>query len=171
MVDRSKIMGDKVIVEIVLADIGLTESQQDMLARGLQVSAHRHAEDHFFTYLKWSLDIMRDTALSMSKKSITEAGVKQAQAGEKQKKMKESTLDNKKIKATSELNVAAIESKEVLFSKFFESQNNCKKVVLISIQDSYHIYSLIKDLISALDSDDKKQRSFSKTQLRVLKNT
>eukprot|EP00727_Mastigamoeba_balamuthi_P001534 m51a1_g11378 hypothetical protein (446) ;mRNA; f:48859-52207 len=152
--------------------------------------------------------------------------------------MKESTLDNKKIKATSELNVAAIESKGVLFSKFFESQNNCKKVVLIasklmtwkpedvqklfheiskiegidkipssvlemttlwslsvdnvlhfircaatekltrdqccqlfqSIQDLYHIYSLVKDLISALDSDDKEQRSFSKMQLRVLKN-
>eukprot|EP00727_Mastigamoeba_balamuthi_P011069 m51a1_g6585 hypothetical protein (410) ;mRNA; f:229671-233951 len=231
-------MGDKVIVEIVLADVGLTESQQDVLARGLQASAHRHAEDHFFTYLKWSLDIMRDTALSVSKESITEAGVKQAQSGEKQKKMKESTLDNKKIKATSELNVAAIESKGVLFSKFFESPNNCKKVALIasklmtwkpedvqklfheiskiegidkipssalemttlwslsvdnvlrfirraatekltrdqcrqlfqSIQDSYHIYSLVKDFISALDSDDKEQRSFSKTQLRVLKN-
>eukprot|EP00727_Mastigamoeba_balamuthi_P013642 m51a1_g8900 hypothetical protein (317) ;mRNA; f:721946-725045 len=164
----------------------------------------------------------------MSKESITEARVKQAQAGEKQKKMKESTLDNKKIKVTSELNVAAIESKGVLFSKFFESQNNCKKVVLIasklmtwkpedvqklfheiskiegidkipssalemttmwsqraatekltrdqcrqlfqSIQDSYHIYSLVKDLISALDSDDKEQHSFSKMQLRVLKN-
>eukprot|EP00727_Mastigamoeba_balamuthi_P008563 m51a1_g4329 hypothetical protein (2178) ;mRNA; f:113389-136382 len=221
----SKIMGDKVIVEIVLADVGLTESQQAVLARGLQASAHRHAEDHFFTYLKWSLDIMRDTALSVSKKSIMEAGVKQAQSGEKQKKMKESTLDNKKIKVTSELNIAAIESKEVLFSKFFESQNNCKKVVLIasklmtwkpedvqklfheiskiegidkipssalemttlraatekltrdqcrqlfqSIQDSYHIYLLVKDFISALDSDDKEQRSFSKTQLRVLKN-
>eukprot|EP00727_Mastigamoeba_balamuthi_P001513 m51a1_g11359 putative zinc finger mynd domain-containing protein 10-like (952) ;mRNA; f:2518-17202 len=234
----SKTMGDKVIVEIVLADVGLTESQQDVLARGLQASAHRHAEDHFFTYLKWSLDIMRDTALSVSKESITEAGVKQAQSGEKQKKMKESTLDNKKIKATSELNVAAIESKGVLFSKFFESPNNCKKVALIasklmtwkpedvqklfheiskiegidkipssalemttlwslsvdnvlrfirraatekltrdqcrqlfqSIQDSYHIYSLVKDFISALDSDDKEQRSFSKTQLRVLKN-
>eukprot|EP00727_Mastigamoeba_balamuthi_P011080 m51a1_g6595 hypothetical protein (819) ;mRNA; f:279679-298066 len=231
-------MGDKVIVEIVLADVRLTESQQDVLARGLQASAHRHAEDHFFTYLKWSLDIMRDTAQSVSKESITKAGVKQTQAGEKQKKMKESTLDNKKIKATSELNVSAIESKGVLFSKFFESQNNCKKVALIasklmtwkpedvqklfheiskiegidkipssalemttlwslsvdnvlrfircaatekltrdqcrqlfqSIQDSYHIYSLIKDLISALDSDDKEQRSFSKTQLRVLKN-
>eukprot|EP00727_Mastigamoeba_balamuthi_P002964 m51a1_g12665 hypothetical protein (325) ;mRNA; r:461-1753 len=208
-------MGDKVIVKIVLADVGLTESQQDVLARGLQASAHRHAEDHFFTYLKWSLDIMRDTALSVSKESIMKAGVKQAQAGEKQKKMKEG-----------------------LFSKFFESQNNCKKVALIasklmtwkpedmqklfhkiskiegidkipssalemttlwslsvdnvlrfirraateklthdqcrqlfqSIQDSYHIYSLVKDLISALDSDDKEQRSFSKTQLRVLKN-
>eukprot|EP00727_Mastigamoeba_balamuthi_P002282 m51a1_g12050 hypothetical protein (512) ;mRNA; r:182-3841 len=218
-------MGDKVIVEIVLADVRLTESQQDVLARGLQATAHRHAEDHFFTYLKWSLDIMRDMAQSMSKESITEAGVKQTQAGEKQKKMKESTLDNKKIKATSELNVTAIESKGVLFSKFFESQNNCKKVALIasklmtwkpedmqklfheiskiegidkipssalemttlraatekltrdqcrqlfqSIQDSYHIYSLVKDFISALDSDDKEQRSFSKTQLRVLKN-
>eukprot|EP00727_Mastigamoeba_balamuthi_P002770 m51a1_g12490 hypothetical protein (425) ;mRNA; f:1987-4247 len=237
-VTLSKIMGDKVIVEIVLADVGLTESQQDVLARGLQASAHRHAEDHFFTYLKWSLDIMRDTALSVSKESITEARVKQAQSGEKQKKMKEFTLDNKKIKATSELNVAAIESKEVLFSKFFKSPNNCKKVALIasklmtwkpedmqklfheiskiegidkipssalemttlwslsvdnvlrfirraatekltrdqcrqlfqSIQDSYHIYSLVKDFISALDSDDKEQRSFSKTQLRVLKN-
>eukprot|EP00727_Mastigamoeba_balamuthi_P002268 m51a1_g12038 hypothetical protein (426) ;mRNA; r:419-3761 len=231
-------MGDKVIVKIVLADVGLTESQQDVLARGLQASAHRHAKDHFFTYLKWSLDIMRDTALSVSKESIMEARVKQAQAGEKQKKMKESTLDNKKIKATSELNVTAIESKGVLFSKFFKSQNNCKKVVLIVsklmtwkpenvqklfheiskikgidkipssalemttlwslsvdnilrfirraatkkltrdqccqlfqlIQDSYHIYSLVKDLISALDSDDKEQCSFSKTQLRVLKN-
>eukprot|EP00727_Mastigamoeba_balamuthi_P002374 m51a1_g12133 hypothetical protein (131) ;mRNA; r:663-1109 len=125
-------MGDKVIVEIVLADVRLTESQQDVLACGLQASAHQHAKDHFFTYLKWSLDIMRDTALSMSKESIMEARVKQAQAGEKQKKMKESTLDNKKIKATSELNVAAIESKGVLFSKFFESQNNCKKVALIA---------------------------------------
>eukprot|EP00727_Mastigamoeba_balamuthi_P003866 m51a1_g13477 hypothetical protein (322) ;mRNA; r:293-1686 len=187
-VTLSKIMGDKVIIEIVLADVGLTESQQDVLARELQASAHRHAEDHFFTYLKWSLDIMRDTALSVSKESITEAGVKQAQSGEKQKKMKESMLDNKKIKATSELNVAAIESKGV---------NNCKKVALIASKlmtwkpedvqklfheiskieeidkipsNSYHIYSLVKDFISALDSDDKEQRSFSKTQLRVLKN-
>eukprot|EP00727_Mastigamoeba_balamuthi_P011836 m51a1_g7275 putative adp-ribosylation factor-like protein 6 (1228) ;mRNA; r:241279-255575 len=231
-------MGDKVIIEIILADVGLMDPQQNVLARGLQASAHWHAEDHFFTYLKWSLDIMRDMAQSVSKESIMKAGVKQAQAGKKQKKMKESTLDTKKIKATSELNVTAIESKEVLFSKFFESQNNCKKVALIasklmtwkpedmqklfreiskiegidkipssalemttmwslsvdnvlrfirraatekltrdqcrqlfqSIQDSYHIYSLVKDLISALDSDDKKQSSFSKTQLRVLKN-
>eukprot|EP00727_Mastigamoeba_balamuthi_P006067 m51a1_g208 hypothetical protein (141) ;mRNA; f:4494-4970 len=103
-----------------------------MLACGLQASAHWHAEDYFFTYLKWSLDIMRDTAQSMSKKSITKAGVKQAQAGEKQKKMKEFTLDNKKIKVTSELNVAVIESKRVLFSKFFEFNNNCKKVALIA---------------------------------------
>eukprot|EP00727_Mastigamoeba_balamuthi_P004801 m51a1_g14319 hypothetical protein (256) ;mRNA; f:20806-23992 len=75
---------------------------------------------------------MRDTAQSVSKESIMKAGVKQAQAGEKQKKMKESTLDTKKIKVTSELNVAVIESKEVLFSKFFKSQNNCKKVTLIA---------------------------------------
>eukprot|EP00727_Mastigamoeba_balamuthi_P002721 m51a1_g12446 hypothetical protein (81) ;mRNA; f:879931-880227 len=75
---------------------------------------------------------MRDMAQSMSKESIMEAGVKQAQAGEKQKKMKKSTLDNEKIKATLELNIAVIESKEVLFSKFFESQNNCKKVALIA---------------------------------------
>eukprot|EP00727_Mastigamoeba_balamuthi_P000432 m51a1_g10386 hypothetical protein (83) ;mRNA; r:2631-2930 len=61
-----------------------------------------------------------------------EAGVKQAQADEKQKKMKETMLDTKKIKATSELYVTAIKSKEVLFSKFFESQNNCKKVALIA---------------------------------------
>eukprot|EP00727_Mastigamoeba_balamuthi_P001619 m51a1_g11454 hypothetical protein (110) ;mRNA; r:10-6356 len=60
---------------------------------------------------------MRDMVQSVSKKSIMKAGVKQVQAGEKQKKMKESTLDNKKIK---------------LFSKFFESQNNCKKVALIA---------------------------------------
>eukprot|EP00727_Mastigamoeba_balamuthi_P014649 m51a1_g981 hypothetical protein (79) ;mRNA; f:429944-432508 len=68
----------------------------------------------------------------MSKKSITKAGVKQAQAGKKQNKMKKTTLDNKKIKATLKLNIAVIESKEVLFSKFFKSQNNCKKVVLIA---------------------------------------
>eukprot|EP00727_Mastigamoeba_balamuthi_P013295 m51a1_g8589 hypothetical protein (334) ;mRNA; r:67106-68697 len=190
------------------------------------LSCGHHAEDHFFTYLKWSLDIIRDMTQSVSKESIMKAGVKQAQAGEKQKKMKESMLDTKKIKATSKLNVTAIESKEVLFSKFFESQNNCKKVALIAsklmtwkpedmqklfheiskikgidkipssalemttlcaatekltrdqcrqlfqlIQDLYHIYSLVKDLISALDSNDKEQHSFSKTQLRVLKNT
>eukprot|EP00727_Mastigamoeba_balamuthi_P012684 m51a1_g8038 hypothetical protein (283) ;mRNA; r:50533-54534 len=82
-----------------------------MLTCELQASAHQHAKDHFFTYHKWSLDIMRDTAQSMSKESITEARVKQAQAGKKQKKMKEFTLDNKKIKATSELNIAAIESR------------------------------------------------------------
>eukprot|EP00727_Mastigamoeba_balamuthi_P014815 m51a1_g996 hypothetical protein (246) ;mRNA; r:532200-547703 len=92
-------------------------------------------------------------AHSMSKESITKAGVKQAQAGKKQKKMKESMLDNKKIKVTLKLNVAAIESKEVAGSKefdgldllppqeqregrrtgkIFESQNNCKKIVLIA---------------------------------------
>eukprot|EP00727_Mastigamoeba_balamuthi_P001532 m51a1_g11376 hypothetical protein (122) ;mRNA; f:9048-9467 len=71
-------------------------------------------------YLKWSLDIMRDTAQSMSKESIMKTGVKQAQAGEKQKKMKKSTLDNKKIKVKSELNIAAIESKGVLFSKYID---------------------------------------------------
>eukprot|EP00727_Mastigamoeba_balamuthi_P003132 m51a1_g12816 hypothetical protein (223) ;mRNA; f:209-974 len=166
------------------------------------------------------------------------AGVKQAQAGEKQKKMKESTLDNKKIKVTLKLNVTAIESKEVLFSKFFESQNNCKKVTLIAsklmtwkpedmqklfceiskiegidkipssalemttmwsllddnvlrfirraatkklthdqchqlfqlIQDSYQIYSQIKVLITALNTKNKELHSFSKTQLRMLKN-
>eukprot|EP00727_Mastigamoeba_balamuthi_P001698 m51a1_g11525 hypothetical protein (278) ;mRNA; r:7390-10354 len=123
-----------------------------MLARGLQASAYWHAEDHFFTYLKWSLNIMRDMAQSVSKESIMEAKVKQAQAGEKQKKMKKSTLDNKKIKATLKLNVGAIESKGV------------------SIQDSYKIYSQVKELITALNTKDKELCSFSKTQLRVLKN-
>eukprot|EP00727_Mastigamoeba_balamuthi_P000877 m51a1_g10787 hypothetical protein (113) ;mRNA; r:86172-86823 len=81
--------------------------------------------------------------------------------------MKKSTLDNKKIKATSELNVAVIKSKGVLFSKFFESENNCKKL----IQDSYKIYSQVKGLIYGLDTKDKELHSFSKMQLRVLKNT
>eukprot|EP00727_Mastigamoeba_balamuthi_P001533 m51a1_g11377 hypothetical protein (446) ;mRNA; r:16056-41959 len=119
-------------------------------------SAYWHAEDHFFTYLKWSLDIMWDMAQSVSKESITKARVKQVQAGEKQKKMKESTLDNKKIKATSELNIAVIESKRVLFSKFFESQNNCKKVTLIAsklmiwkpedLQKLFHEISKIEEI-------------------------
>eukprot|EP00727_Mastigamoeba_balamuthi_P001816 m51a1_g11631 hypothetical protein (201) ;mRNA; r:2862-7426 len=85
--------------------------------------------------LKWedvNLDIIRNMVQSVSKESILEAGVKQVQAGEKQKKMKKSTLNNKKIKVTSKLNIAAIESKKVLFSKFFKSQNNCKKDMLIA---------------------------------------
>eukprot|EP00727_Mastigamoeba_balamuthi_P014781 m51a1_g9929 putative caspase-like protein (3025) ;mRNA; r:20035-47715 len=52
----------------------------DALRPALQASAQQYTEDHFFTYLKWSLNIMRDTAQSMSKKSIMEARVKQAQA-------------------------------------------------------------------------------------------
>eukprot|EP00727_Mastigamoeba_balamuthi_P006543 m51a1_g2509 hypothetical protein (185) ;mRNA; r:142215-146148 len=138
-----------------------------MLTRGLQASAHRHAEDHFFTYLKWSLDIMRDTALSVSKESIMKARVKQAQAGEKQKKMKESTLDNKKIKATSELNITAIESKGVLFSKFFESQNNCKKVALITPNRHIH-YNLVVNFLSSKARD--KFTSLLKSTFLALKS-
>eukprot|EP00727_Mastigamoeba_balamuthi_P012573 m51a1_g7939 hypothetical protein (372) ;mRNA; f:89401-105309 len=99
----------------VLVDISHTKMSWGKWSKwyDCQASAHWHAEDHFFTYLKWSLDIMRDMAQSMSKESITEAGVKQVQGGKKQKKMQKSMLDNKKIKVTSELNIAAIKSKEV----------------------------------------------------------
>eukprot|EP00727_Mastigamoeba_balamuthi_P001724 m51a1_g11549 hypothetical protein (296) ;mRNA; r:2039-13148 len=102
---------------------------------------------------QWSLDIMRDMAQSVSKEIIMKAGVKQAQVGEKQKKMKKSMLDNKKIKVTSKLNVTAIKRKEV------------------SIQDSYKIYSQVKGLITTLYTEDKELCSFSKMQLRALKNT
>eukprot|EP00727_Mastigamoeba_balamuthi_P011674 m51a1_g7129 hypothetical protein (139) ;mRNA; r:227775-234328 len=110
----------------------LGKSAHEILKMFPDSSAHWHTEDHFFTYLKWSLDNMRDMAQSISKKSIMETGVKQVQAGKKQKKMKKQMLDNKMIKATLELYITVIESKGVLFSKFFKSQNNCKKVPLIA---------------------------------------